>query len=167
MSQTNTNLNNAFAGESQANQRYLAYARAADREGYPAAARLFRAAAEAERVHASKHLQAAGEVKSTRENLKVAIGGEHHEFTEMYPPMITQAIVENNEAAELSFSRANTVEQIHHGLFQRALALVDSGDSQDPSPYYVCQVCGHTVIAKAPEKCPTCGAPESQFVRID
>jgi len=166
LSQTTSNLNQAFAGESQANQMYLAFAEKAEKEGHPGVACLFRAVAEAERVHASKHFEAAGKVKSTLENLKQAIAGEHHEFSEMYPPFITQARAEGNQAAEASFERANTVEQVHYGLFQRAVAEINSGEGQKQS-YYVCQVCGHTVAECAPERCPTCGAPEVRFKEID
>jgi len=167
LNQTQQNLKNAFAGESQASQKYLVFAAIADKEGFPAAARLFRAAAEAERVHAARHLEASGEAGTTAQNLKKAISGENYEFTEMYPPFITQARVEGHTAAELSFSRANAVEQIHHGLFQRALAEVESEERGPGAPYYVCQVCGHTVTGQAPDKCPTCGAPHQRFSRVD
>lgn len=167
MSQTLQNLKNAFAGESQASMKYLVFASIADKEGFPAAARLFRAAAEAERAHAARHLEASGEAGSTVENLKKAISGESYEFTEIYPPFITQARAEGHNSAELSFSRANAVEQIHHGLFLRALAEVESDDREPGAPYYVCQVCGHTVLGQAPDKCPTCGAANERFKRVD
>jgi rubrerythrin len=121
MSKTEKNLAEAFAGESQANRRYLAFAKQADKEGYPQVAKLFRAAAEAETVHAHAHLKALGGIKTTAENLKEAIAGETHEFKSMYPGMIATAKEEGNKAAERSFAYANEVEKIHAGLYQKAL----------------------------------------------
>ena len=159
------NIKAAFAGESQANRKYLAFARKADEEGFAQVARLFRAAAHAETVHALKHFNTAGEVKSTSENLKTAISGEHYENTEMYPAFIKDAEAENNSAALRSFSWANEVEKVHESLYKEALsALGKPGETYD---YYVCPFCGYTHARTAPEKCPVCGAPSSKFERIN
>lgn len=167
MSTTQENLQAAFAGESQANRRYLFFAAKADEAGDKQTARLFRAAAEAETVHARNHFRVLGGVKSTKENLEAAIGGENYEFTEMYPGFIKQAKSENNQPAENSFDLANTVEKIHHGLFQKTLGRLQSGQSSGDKPFFVCQVCGNTVEEEAPEKCPVCGVPRSKFKRVE
>jgi len=164
---TKDNLQEAFAGESQANRKYLFFAEKADESGNKQIARLFRAAAEAETVHARNHLRVLGELKSDRENLEAAVGGENYEFTEMYPDFIEQANKENNQAAANSFDLANKVEQIHHGLFREALSKLESGKSFKDAPYYVCQVCGNTVEGDAPERCPVCGAPRSKFKKVE
>ncbi len=164
MSNTQENLQAAFAGESQANRRYLAFAKKAEKEGHPRIARLFRAAAEAETVHAHNHLEVMGGIGSTKDNLEAAIGGENYEFMTMYPGFIEQAKAENNERAEGSFTLANKVEKIHHSLYQKAL---EAGKQLGDEPYFVCQVCGNTVSGVAPDKCPICGAPRSQFKRVE
>ncbi|MFC2066309.1 rubrerythrin family protein [Chloroflexota bacterium] len=165
MSNTNENLQAAFAGESQANRKYLFFAEEAEKAGHKQVARLFRAAAEAETVHARNHLGVLGGVKSTKENLQAASAGENHEFTQMYPGFIEQAKSENNTSANRSFTLANEVEKIHHSLFQKAIGSLESGLKEEP--YFVCQVCGNTVEGEALEKCPICGAPRSQFKRVD
>jgi len=167
MGDTGENLKDAFAGESQANRKYLFFAEKADEEGLPQVARLFRATAEAETVHARNHLRVLDGIKSTRDNLKEAIGGENYEYTQMYPGFIEQAKKEKNQGAEISFVHANAVEKIHHGLYQKTLKAVESGESIKDEPYYVCQVCGNTVPGAAPDKCPVCGASKSQFKQID
>ena len=167
MGKTQDNLNDAFAGESQANRRYLFFAERADEEGHPVIARLFRAAAEAETVHARNHLGALGEIKSTGENLKAAISGEHYEFTQMYPGFIERAKSEGNTDAEVSFDLANKVEKIHHALYDKALKALSGGEALKDEPYLVCQRCGYTVGGQAPEKCPVCGAPRSMFRRVE
>jgi len=167
MSRTQENLQAAFAGESQANRKYLFFAEKAQREGQPRIARLFRAAAEAETVHARNHLGVMEGIGTTRDNLKVAISGENYEFTEMYPGFIDQAKSDNDGKAEASFTRANQVERIHHGLFQQALESLEAGRQLEDEPYFVCQVCGNTVPGEAPERCPICGAPHSQFKRVE
>lgn len=167
MANTKENLEAAFAGESQANRKYLFFSETADKAGKTQVARLFRAAAEAETVHARNHLQVLGGIKSEKENLQAAIGGENYEFTEMYPGFIEIARKENNGPAANSFDLANQVEQIHHRLFQTALADLEAGKAAKDAPYYVCQVCGNTVLGEAPEKCPICGSPRSKFKRID
>lgn len=167
MANTGDNLKTAFAGESQASRKYLYFAEKADKDGQPQIARLFRAASEAETVHARNHLNAMNGVGSIADNLKVAISGEHYEFTEMYPPMIDQAKVENNSAAQKSFSWADKVEQVHHDLYQQALKDLESGNKRQSKPFFVCQNCGNTVEGEAPDKCPICGVPRSMFKMID
>ena len=167
MADTKKNLQEAFAGESQANRKYLFFSEKADEAGNKQVARLFRAAAEAETVHARNHLKVLGEIKTDKENLQAAIGGENYEFTTMYPGFIDIANKEKNQAAERSFDLANRVEQIHHKLFQAALKNLEAGKSSKDAPYYVCQVCGNTVEGEAPDRCPICGAPRSKFKKID
>lgn len=164
MSKTEQNLLEAFAGESQANRKYLAFAKQADKEGNPQVARLFRAAAEAETVHAHAHLRALGAVHGTEENLREAVGGETHEFKEMYPGMIETAQAEGNKAAERSFRYANEVEKVHAGLYQKAL---DNLGSLEETDYWVCSVCGYTVEQEPPETCPVCGAKAKAFFKVD
>ena len=167
MSNTVENLQTAFAGESQANRKYLFFADKAEKEGSPQIARLFRAAAEAETVHARKHLQTMGGIGSTKDNLQEAAKGELYEFTEMYPGFIEQAKAENNQGAKTSFDWANKVEKIHHGLYQKALEDLEAGKEMKDEPYFICQGCGYTVAGEAPEKCPVCGAPRSMFKRVE
>lgn len=167
MSGTQDNLQEAFAGESQANRRYLFFAEKAEKDGYPQIARLFRATAEAETVHAHKHLDVAGGIKTTRENLEEAVKGENYEFTKMYPDFIKKAEAENNTAAVVGFSYANAVEKVHHGLYEKALEALNKGERLAEEPYYICQVCGNTVMGKAPDKCPICGAPSSKFKKVE
>ena len=167
MSNTKENLQTAFSGESQANRKYVFSAEKADEEGHSQIARLFRAAAEAETVHARNHLKTMSGIKSTRENLEAAASGEHYEFTEMYPGFIEQAKTENNEGAETSFDWANKVEKVHHNLYQQALKALDEGKQLKDEPYFVCQNCGNTVGGEAPEKCPICGAPGRNFKRVE
>jgi len=161
---TTDNLKDAFAGESQANRMYLAFAKKADEDRLPQVARLFRAAAQAETVHAHAHLKAMGGIQSTSENLKEAIAGETHEFKSMYPDMIEAAKNEGNKAAERSFTYANDVEKIHAGLYQKAL---DNLDNLEEADYYVCSVCGYTCEGEAPETCPVCGAKSKAFFKVD
>jgi rubrerythrin len=165
--QTEENLTTAFAGESQANRRYLFFAEKADKEGYPQVAKLFRAAADAETVHARNHFNAMDGVGSTQDNLMAATMGEHHEFTRMYPPFIAKAEEEQNERAQRTFNLANEVEQVHHRLFEAALKEVKAGQKTKEEPIYVCQVCGNTLTGDAPDRCPVCGAPGKQFKQIE
>jgi len=165
MSKTEQYLKEAFAGESQANRRYLAFAAKADEEGFPQVARLFRAAAEAETVHAHNHLRALKGIRSTRENLGEAIAGETHEFKTMYPEMIEAAKAEGEKEAERTFSYANAVEKIHAALYQKLLDTL--GLTQEKYPYYVCPVCGYTAEREAPESCPVCGAKRERFRKIE
>ena len=166
MADTTENLKTAFAGESQANRRYLFYAEKAEKEGHEGIASLFRAIAEAETVHARNHLSTLGQVKSTRENLEEAIGGEHYEFTKMYPEFIEQAAKEEVKRAETTFDYANKVEKIHHGLYEKAFKALDGGQELKEETYFVCQVCGYTVAGAAPDKCPICQAPQSRFKQV-
>ena len=164
MSKSEQHLRDAFAGESQANRKYLAFAEKADKEGYPQVAKLFRAAGAAETVHAHAHLRALGEIGNTADNLKVAVDGETHEFKSMYPEMIQDAKEEGNKTAERSFVFANEVEKVHAELYQNAL---DNMDSLEDADYYVCSVCGMTVEHEAPDTCPVCGAKASAFFKVD
>jgi len=165
MSKSEDNLKEAFAGESQANRKYLAFAAKADQEGFSQAARLFRAAAEAETVHAHAHLRALKGIKSTQENLQEAIAGETHEFKSMYPAMIEAAKAEGNKEAERTFHFANEVEKIHAGLYQQMLDHLDN--MKESYSYYICPVCGYTAEKEAPETCPVCGAKGKMFKKID
>ncbi len=165
MSKTEDALKEAFAGESQANRKYLAFAAKADSEGFPQAAKLFRAAAEAETVHAHAHLKAMKGIRSTKENLAEAIAGETHEFKSMYPDMIDAAKAEGHKEAERSFNFANEVEKIHAGLYQKMLDHLES--AKETYSYYVCPVCGYTVEEEAPETCPVCGAKGKMFKKVD
>jgi rubrerythrin len=164
---TETNLMAAFAGESQANRKYLAFAKKAEAEGFTQIARLFRAVAAAETVHALAHFRVAGLVGDTVTNLQAALEGEHHEFTSMYPEFIATAAAEGKKGAQTSFERANAVEEIHHGLYGGALTAAQSGTDLPPSDIHVCEVCGHTVIGDAPDVCPVCGARHEKFTKID
>jgi rubrerythrin len=165
MSKTEGFLKEAFAGESQANRKYLAFAVKADQEGFPQVARLFRAAGEAETVHAHNHLRALNGIRSTKENLQEAIAGETHEFKKMYPEMIEAAKTEGQKVAERSFNYANLVEKVHAELYQK---LLDSlGRTQENFSYYVCPLCGYTAEKQAPENCPICGTKGEMFKKIE
>lgn len=164
MDKSVANLKEAFAGESQANRKYLAFAEKADREGYPQVARLFRAAAEAETVHALNHLRALKAISPTAENLKEAISGEVAEFQEMYPRMIAASQAEGHKEAERTFNFANEVEKIHAQLFQKALENLERKEVVD---IYVCAVCGYTVEGEPPDNCPICKALKKLFRRIE
>jgi rubrerythrin len=164
MTKSYDDLMSAFAGESQANRKYLAFAKKADDDGFAQVARLFRAAAAAETVHATNHFRAAGEIKTTDENLKSAIAGEHYENTEMYPAFIKDAEAEGDKKALRSFNYANEVEKVHELLYKEALESLDKpGEEYD---YYICPVCGYTHKRSAPEVCPICSTPGSKFEKI-
>ena len=164
MTKTQDNLRDAFAGESQANRRYLAFAKQAELEGYPQVAKLFRAAAASETVHALSHLRTLGDVKTTAENLQVAIQGENYEHVSMYPEFIAEAESAGEKKALGSFSRAMEVEKEHEALYKAALDNL--GSDQGDLDYYICPFCGSTHYGKAPEKCPVCGTPGTKFERI-
>ena len=164
MSKTEQNLQDAFAGESQANRKYLAFAKKADKEGYKQVAKLFRAAAEAETVHAHNHLKQLDGIKSTKENLEAAVSGESHEFETMYPQMIKDAEEEGNKGALRSFNFANDVEKVHADLYQKALDNIGSNEEAD---YFVCDICGYTAEGEAPDQCPVCKAKKELFKKID
>jgi len=166
MNKTSENLKEAFAGESQANRTYLAFAKKAENEGLPQIAKLFRAAALAETVHALNHLEIIGKTKSTLENLQTAVSGETFEFVEMYPKFIENAKQDGNKKAVWSFNVANKVEQIHAGLFSKAVESLEAKKELGDTDYYVCKVCGNTVENSAPERCPICGVPKEKFEKI-
>ena len=164
---TMDDLQAAFAGESQANRKYLAFAKQAEADGKPKIAQLFRAAAEAETVHAHAHLKAMKGVGTTAENVKEAIEGENHEFSVMYPEFIEAAEKEGNQDALRSFNFAIKVEKIHHDLYAKADEAIEAGKDLEFSKILVCPVCGNTVLDEAPEKCPICGVPGNKFSVID
>ena len=165
MPTTQDNLKEAFAGESQAFQKYTAFAEKADREGLKNLARLFRTTAQAERIHASGHLQSHDGVGSTAENLKAAIGGETYEFTEMYPPMLKQAEADNHKAKRM-FKYVVDAEAVHAKLYTLALEAVQKSQDLSVTDFYLCPVCGYIEFGKAPENCPICGAKGSKFVQV-
>ena len=164
---TSDNLQAAFAGESQANRKYLAYAKKADSDGHAQIAKLFRAAADAETVHAHAHLKVMDKVQDTEENLRDALEGEGYEFRIMYPNFIAEAENEEDSAALMSFRNANAVEEIHHSLYADALQAVKDGKDLPDAPIHVCQICGNTIIGDAPDKCPICGGPKKKFMLVE
>jgi rubrerythrin len=165
MTSTNDNLQEAFAGESQANRKYLAFAEQAEKDGFTNVARLFRITAEAETIHAMGHLKAMGGVGSTAENLQAAINGETHEYKEMYPPMVDQAEKEGHKAKRM-FNYAVQAEEVHAKLYAMALEAVKNGQDLAPdTKFYLCPVCGHVEIGEAPESCPICHTKGSKFIQ--
>lgn len=165
MSSTTENLENAFAGESQANQKYRAFAKKAEKEGFANIAKLFLTTAEAERIHAEGHLKALDMVGSTADNLQAAINGETHEFEDMYPPMISQAEAEGHKA-KVMFKFASKAEAVHAQLYNKALEAVQKGVDLDTSEIYLCPVCGHIELGTPPERCPICGAKAHIFEKV-
>lgn len=164
---TTENLQAAFAGESQANRKYLAFAKKADADGFPMIAKLFRAAAAAETVHAHNHLRALGGVKTTRENLQAAIAGESYEFQTMYPEFIAEAKQAGEKAALRSFDLANDVEKIHHELYSGALGELEAGKDLAAQKIWVCDICGNTHIGpEPPDTCPVCQSSKQHFNEI-
>jgi len=163
---TKDNLKTAFAGESQANRKYLAFSQKAEKEGFPQVARLFRAAAEAETIHAFGHLAAMDAVGTTADNLKAAVQGETYEYTEMYPPMLAQAQKEGHKARTM-FNWALKVEEVHADLYQKALQAVGADKDLDQTEIFLCPVCGHLEIGKPAGKCRVCGLPPEKFRRMD
>jgi rubrerythrin len=163
MSTTENNLKEAFAGESQAHQKYRAYAKQAEQEGFLNIARLFRTAAEAERIHAEGHLAAMGGIRSTPDNLQAAIAGETHEYTQMYPPMLRQAEGENHKAKRM-FGYAVKAEEVHARLYTLALEAAKKGEDLSVSGIYLCPVCGYIEFGQAPDSCPICGTRGSKFI---
>ncbi|MBI5646572.1 MAG: rubrerythrin family protein [Ignavibacteriae bacterium] len=166
MGSTLDDLKTAFAGESQANQKYRAFADKAEREGFPNIARLFRTTAEAERIHAAGHLGSMNGIGSTVENLKSAIGGETYEFTEMYPPMLTQAEAEGHKSAARMFNYALTAEAVHAKLYALALAAAEAGTDLAETRFWLCPVCGHIEFGTPPDICPTCNLKGDKFVEL-
>jgi rubrerythrin len=165
LTKTDENLKAAFAGESQANRLYLAFAKKAEEEGNTQIAKLFKAAAEAETIHALNHVRITGQVKSTMDNLGTAISGETYEFKKMYPEFLGTANQENAKQAAWSFDVANKVEQIHAGLFQKAMDTMKSNKELEKVDYYVCSVCGNTVEGSPPQVCPVCGSPREKYFK--
>lgn len=165
MPTTKENLKEAFGGESQANQKYLAFAKEAEREGFVNVAKLFRTTAQAELIHAEGHLAALGGIGSTAENLQTAIGGETYEHTEMYPPMLEQAIAEDHPAKRM-FAFAVKAEQVHAELYRKAMEAVQNGQDINATEVWLCPICGHIELATPPEKCPICGAKSSVYVQV-
>ena len=164
MSKTKENLMAAFAGESQANRKYLAYAKQAEKEGLPQVAKLFRAVAEAETIHALAHLRSAGKIGNTMDNLRDAISGETYEFTKMYPDMIKDAEAEGERAAQKYFGWVNDVEEVHSKLYHKAL---DAEGKVENADYYICSVCGYTHEGPHSDKCPVCNAAASAFYKAE
>jgi len=160
------NLQSAFAGESQANRKYLAFAKKAKAEGYEQIAKLFRATAAAETIHAHTHLRAMGGVKSTQQNLQEAVSGEKYEFQKMYPEFVAQAEAEGNKTALLSFKNAMAVEQVHFSLYNSAMETLKKDEDLPAAKIYVCSVCGNTVLDETPDKCPVCNAGKSAFEEV-
>ncbi len=167
MANTDENLMSAFSGESQANRKYLAFAKQAEKDGFPQIGRVFRAAAAAETVHAHAHLRVYGGIKTTEENVKAAIEGEHYEFTKMYPEFLEIAKKDGKKAAERSFDLANQVEKVHHELYSKALEAVQGGNDLPENQFFVCQVCGYTVEGDIPDVCPICGTKHENFFEVE
>ncbi len=161
---TEKNLAEAFSGESQANRKYLAYSKQADLEGFLFIAKVFRAVAEAETIHAHSHLKSLGGIKSTAENLKAAVDGETYEFSQMYPGFIADAKSENNTVAARSFHLANEAEKVHGALYSTLLANMDNKEEKE---VFLCPVCGHIALGEAPDNCPICGTKKSAYRKID
>ncbi|MCL5745473.1 MAG: rubrerythrin family protein [Acidobacteria bacterium] len=162
---TTDNLKEAFAGESQANQKYRAFAKKAEQDGFPNIARLFRTTAEAERIHAEGHLKSLAGVGSTADNLKAAIAGETYEFTSMYPPMLAQAEAEGHRA-KLMFGYAVKAEAVHAELYKCALQAIEQGKDLAEAKFYLCPVCGHIEFGVPPERCPICNSVGSKYVEV-
>ena len=165
MTKSQDDLMAAFAGESQANRKYLAFAKQAEKDGFPNLGKLFKAAAAAETVHALNHLKAAGGINSTVENLKAAIEGEHFEFSKMYPEFLEDAKKDGNKAATKTFNFANEVEKIHHLMYDEALAVIEGGKDLGDGDYYICPICGHTHKGKPSDKCPVCGTKAEKYYK--
>lgn len=165
MATTVDNLKEAFAGESQANQKYRAFAKKAEKDGFKNIAKLFRTTAEAERIHAEGHLKALDMIASTAENLQAAIDGETYEFTEMYPPMVELASADGHKAKTM-FKFAVDAEEVHATIYKKALEAVKKGVDLDVSEFYLCPVCGYIELGEAPEKCPVCGAKKALFETV-
>ncbi|HSB72045.1 MAG TPA: rubrerythrin family protein [Candidatus Methylomirabilis sp.] len=165
MAHTDDNLKAAFAGESQANRKYLAFAKMAEKDGFPNVAQLFRTAAEAETIHAHGHLAAMGGIRSTAENLQAAVDGETYEYTEMYPPMLKEAAAESHKARRM-FGYALKAEAVHAKLYKLALEAVQQGRDLTEKSFFLCPVCGHIEVGNPPESCPICAEPGDEFIQV-
>lgn len=161
------NLQAAFAGESQANRKYLAFAKKAEQDGFSQVAKVFRAAAAAETIHAHAHLRVLGGVKTTAENVQAAIEGEGHEFKSMYPEFIAEAEKEDQKAALISFKNAMAVEKVHFDLYSQALGAIKDGKDLAAASIYVCEICGNTVVGEPEGACAVCGAPKTKFTVVE
>lgn len=166
MEKTVKNLKSALAGESQASRSYLIFAQKAEEEGFPQVSKLFRAAGEAETVHAFNHIRTIGETGSTVENLQTAVRGETFEYKHMYRDYIKTAKKEKNLQAVWSFNVASQVEQVHAKLFTKAIKALKAGKELEKVDYYVCNVCGNTFENEAPSKCPICSSPKEKIFRV-
>ncbi len=160
---TEANLKAAFAGESQAHMKYLAFSDKAEREGLPEAARLFTAIAYAERVHAINHLRQLGGISDTVTNLVEAMSGENYENTEMYPAFEAVAELQSEKGALRSIFYALEAEKIHEVMYNDAQEIVKEGNDLPSQKVFVCSVCGHTVFGDAPDRCPICKAVRTKF----
>lgn len=165
MASTTDNLTEAFAGESQANQKYRAFAKKAEKDGFPNIARLFRTTAEAERIHAAGHLHAMKGIGATAENLQAAIDGETYEYTEMYPPMLDQADADGHKA-ERMFAFAVKAEEVHANLYKKALEAAKAGTDLEETEFYLCPYCGHIEFGQPPEACPICGTKAAAYIQV-
>lgn len=165
MATTQDHLGEAFAGESQANRKYLAFAQQAEQDGFPNVAKLFRTAAEAEAIHAHGHLKAMNGIGGTAENLQAAVAGETYEYTQMYPPMLKQATAEGHKAKRM-FGYAVQAEEVHAKLYTQALEAVKQGKDLEASDIYLCPICGHIEFGQAPDVCPICGTKAERFVQV-
>jgi rubrerythrin len=163
---TEENLKEAFAGESQANRKYVAFANKAEQDGLKQIARLFRATAEAETIHALAHFRLLGKVKSTRENLEAGAQGEAYEYKSMYPKFLEDAEAEGNKAAAKIFKYALEAERVHHDLYVKAGEILQQGRDMDDMVIYLCPVCGNIELGVAPETCAICGVPGRKFVEF-
>ncbi|KXB06235.1 rubrerythrin [candidate division MSBL1 archaeon SCGC-AAA382C18] len=167
MTSTEDNLEEAFSGESQARNKYIFFAEKAEKEGKPGVAKLFRAAAKAEEYHAKNHLRTMNKIKSTKENLKLAIEGENYEHTEMYPDFIEKAEEEGKKQASKMFDYAMQVEEKHENFYQKALEAVEKGEGLEERDWYICPVCGNTFEGDTPDTCPICGVPKDNFEKVE
>ena len=160
---TDDNLKEAFAGESQASRKYAAFSKKAEQEGYVQIAKFFRAAAEAETVHASNHLRVMKGIGTTLDNAKAAKDGEVYEHTQMYPDFMKAADTDNRKDAHVTFHYANETEKKHAEFYQKTIEALASGRDLAKTEYFVCQTCGYTVEGEPPEVCPVCGSPKNMY----
>lgn len=167
MNNTENNLMKSFAGESQASQKYMAFALKAEQEGYPQIAKLFRAASRSETIHAANQLRTLKRINSTLDNLKTAIAGETYEYTDMYPKFIEEAKIEDKKAAEHVFQHAMTTEEGHALYYKEALNYLEKNKDIPKKEYYVCTICGYTSEKGVPDKCPICRAVSQKFIKVD
>ena len=165
MPTTEENLKNAFAGESQAFQKYVAFAKKAEKDGFKNVSKLFRTTAEAERIHAEGHLGASDGIRSTAENLETAIGGETYEHNEMYHPMYEQAEREGHKAKRM-FGYAVQAEKVHAALYRKALEAVNNGEDLTETEIWLCPVCGHIELGMPPERCPICNVKAETYIQV-